>query len=153
MTRIKIVQKGWEGFSSNLGTTVFKDGIAECDEREAVRIGAIVQIMRLDDEDNEDGVINVGHEITLTKDLSAEIQPPLQTAEALAKLKAEEEPDESEEAETEKDPVVKWTEESLEKIADENGIKGLREIGEPLGVKSTKISELIDKILEVQNAA
>lgn len=157
MTRIKIVQKGWEGFSSNLGTTVFKDGIAECSEQEANRIGATIQIVRLNDDDEEDGVINIGHEITKTKNLSAEVTPRLKTAEELAALKSENEPEESEDDETEddetEDAAEAWTEESLEAIADEKGIKGLREIGDKFGVKSTKIAELIDKILEAQNAA
>lgn len=39
---------------------------------------------------------------------------------------------------------------SLEKIADADGIVGLREIGDPLGVKGTSITKLIDGILATQ---
>jgi hypothetical protein len=156
MVRIKIVQAGWEGFSSNLGTTVFEDGIAECSELEANRIGATIQIVRLNDDDEDDGVVNISHEITKIKGVSAEVAPRLRTtAERL-----EEEPEtegevEGSEEETEDDETEAtiYTEEQLQEIADESGIRGLREISDPLGVKSTKIAELIQKILEAQDAA
>lgn len=158
MVRIKIVQKGWAGYTGNLGTTVFEDGIAECSELEATRIGANIQIVRLNEEDEDDGVINITHEYNKIKSVSAEVVAPLKTAEELAKLKADE-PDEDGDEEPAKDEdgddddKVIWTLETLEQVADEKGIKGLREIGEPLGAKSVKISELIEKILEAQDAA
>lgn len=40
-----------------------------------------------------------------------------------------------------------WTKEELGEIADKNGIAGLREIGEPAGVKGNSIVGLIDAIV------
>lgn len=44
----------------------------------------------------------------------------------------------------------KYTREALEAIADKRGLKGLREIGEELGIKGKSIPELIDRILKGQ---
>ena len=45
-------------------------------------------------------------------------------------------------------PAKSWTQEELSAIADEKGIKGLREIGDDLGLKGTGIADLIAKIVE-----
>ena len=42
-----------------------------------------------------------------------------------------------------------YTLEELEKIADNKGLKGLREVAKPLGIKGTSINGLIEAIMEV----
>jgi hypothetical protein len=44
------------------------------------------------------------------------------------------------------------TRENLEKIADESGISGLRDIGNQYGVKASSIAKLIDDILAASTA-
>lgn len=47
-------------------------------------------------------------------------------------------------------PVVSpelWTKEELEKIADKGGIGELREISDPLGVRGTSITGIIEKVV------
>jgi hypothetical protein len=44
-----------------------------------------------------------------------------------------------------------WTREELEVIADAKGIAGLREVADPLNVKSNAIPSLIDKIIQAQS--
>jgi hypothetical protein len=46
--------------------------------------------------------------------------------------------------------ATKHSKESLEAIADSSGIKGLREIADPLGIKAQSIADLIEKILATQ---
>lgn len=46
--------------------------------------------------------------------------------------------------------VKRYTKEELEAIADKKGIAGLREIGDPLGVKGTGVLKLIEAILAKQ---
>lgn len=58
--------------------------------------------------------------------------------------------DESAAATVAAEPAKVWTREELERVADEDGIKGLRTVGEPLGAKSTSIKGLINEILHVQ---
>lgn len=64
----------------------------------------------------------------------------------IEKIEADEASDDQE-AEGEK---IVWTQEALEEEADENGIVGLRKIGEGLNVRSNSIESLIDKILKAQ---
>ena len=48
-------------------------------------------------------------------------------------------------------PIVFYTREELEAIADKEGIPGLRSIGDRLDVKATSITVLMDKILTQQD--
>lgn len=138
--RVKIVEPGWEGYTGNFGVAVFENGVAELSELEANRVGAAVRIVELNEDDEEDGVVNVGHEITKTKDMSAPVEERVEVSDEPA-------------PETEKvEEREVHTREQLEEIADAEGIKGLRVIANPLGIKSTKMSELIDKIMEAENA-
>lgn len=175
MPRIRITEKGWQGFTGNMGTAVFEDGVADVSELEALRIGSNIEIKRIDDEGEDQEQISPSLDITRYKKLSAEVAEvsagdemklivPTDGAEAIDAAMAEftslatnpEENPESEEAEeTEENPTPKtvYTREDLEKIADAQGIKGLREIADPLGLKSTSIVPLIDAILEAQSAS
>ena len=49
------------------------------------------------------------------------------------------------------DQVKQYTQEELIAIADEEGIKGLRVIGDQIGVKSKTIESMIDKIVSAQS--
>lgn len=138
--RVKIVEPGWEGYTGNFGVAVFENGVAELSELEANRVGAAVRIVELNEDDEEDGVVNIGHEITKTKDMSAPVEERVEVTEEPAPKT-----EEVEEREV-------HTREQLEAIADAEGIKGLRVIADPLGIKSTKMLELIEKIMEAENA-
>lgn len=48
------------------------------------------------------------------------------------------------------EPVVSYTREELEAIADSTGLKGLRKVGDGLGIKGKSIPELIKRILNKQ---
>ena len=50
------------------------------------------------------------------------------------------------------DQLKIYTQDELLEILRQHTIKGLREIGNPLGVKSNKADELIDRIIKAQNA-
>ncbi len=140
---VKIVEKGWAGYTGNLGTAVFENGVAEITRLEANRIGATIKIVELDEDDGET-VVNVADAIVKNRANHAEIVKPL---------------DEASEADIEKDAkrvidkmtrasgTGEHTREKLEAIADAEGIKGIREIATPLGLKSTSIAALIDMIL------
>ncbi|EPO1520846.1 hypothetical protein ACT6ML_004524, partial [Escherichia coli] len=53
-------------------------------------------------------------------------------------------------AETKPKPVQRFTREELESIADCEGIAGLRQIGNQIGVKAKGIVEMIEGILKAQ---
>lgn len=187
MPRIRLTEKGWAGFTGNMGTAVFMDGEADVSELEASRIGANIQVMRIDAEGGTIEQISPSLDIVRTKNLSAEVVAHSPTSEMIlitpadggemiaaglealsAHLVPPVEGGETDLAavpgegvEAVADEVVEITEatsttptnftrEELEKIADEKGIKGIREIADPLGLKSNSIVPLIDAILEKQ---
>lgn len=81
MPRIRITQKGWAGFTGSLGTATFKDGEADVSELEAFRLGASIEITRLNAEGVEVDQISPSLEILRTKNLSAEVVPAMETQE------------------------------------------------------------------------
>ncbi len=131
--KIKLVEPGWETFSDYLGFVLFKDGesVEDVSPAEAARLASIVRIETLEGRNPSPAQMILdnwsGPMIVATTD----------TADA-AKAPA---------------PVKSWTQEELSAIADEKGIKGLREIGDALGVKGTGISDMISKIVEATKGA
>lgn len=175
MPRIRITEKGWAGFTGNMGTAIFENGEAEVSELEALRFGASIQITRIDADGVEVDQISPSLDITRTKSLSATVVAPLaaDTATLLTPLQSDADIDKSLElftnylaaaglhfVKTEADPAFEgttkvttvkiYTRDELEKIGDAAGIKGLREVADVYGIKSTAIATLIDGILEAQ---
>jgi len=125
--KIKIIQAGYAGFSGYFGSTLFADGVSVEDVGllEARRLGSVVAV------EMEDGTDPSAAQAMLDA---------YKTPFALATTKQEE-----------PTPLVllDHTPESLAAVADAEGIKGLRDIGTPLGIKGTSIAELIGKIMAV----
>ena len=136
--KIKINQSGYENFTSYLGTTEFIDGISAHDvlPRQINLLASIVCILNADTGEQ----IGPGHDFEMIKDTGAISEPTLYaTAE-----------DMKQELLPEIVQTVKrrYTREDLEEIADKKDINGLRDIAEPLSVKATSITKLIDDILK-----
>lgn len=134
MPKLKITEPGWEGFTGLLGITQFTDGVSDEDLNinEARRLATIVRM--------EDVVDGKNHSITQhvidTRCIGAD------EAEK-AQREAEAKPPE---VDTKVAPV--YTRAQLEALADADGIKSIREIGDKLGVKDASIAGLIKKILD-----
>lgn len=145
--KFRIDEKGWKGFSGNMGTALFVDGIAEiASNYEALRIGSLVRLVEIDDDGNELRIASPTQEMVETRGLSAEV---------VAYHKHGVEPEEGDkeavvEDETPVVEVVRYTEDQLSALADKGGIAALREIAGPLGVKGTSIAGLIDEILALR---
>jgi len=175
MPRIRITEKGWTGFTGSMGTAIFQDGEADVSALEALRIGASIAVMEVGEEGEEVEQISPSLDITRHKNLSATVVKPKEAAEMTlitpdrgedavdtaasqfqAIVDASEgtaaEGGEEDNTEESQNTATVHTRETLEAIADKEGIKGLREIADPLGVKSTSIVPLIDAILEKQAA-
>lgn len=137
MPQVKIVEPGWEGYTGHLGTVHFTDGVSDeiLAVREAQRLGCIV---RMEDVDTGENPSATQHAIN-TRAVGADEALDLQAGQAA-------------EPEVVVTPTPQYTKEDLEKLADEKGIKPLREIGESLGVKDASIAGLIRKILEKAGA-
>lgn len=119
--KLKLVQQGYEGFTGLLGVTMFDNGVSVSDVpgREARTIGMSIKAEWEDgtDPNPAQGLLDNMHSEPVVAKESAPVVPTI------------------------------YTEEQLAEIADKDGIKGLRAIAEPLGIKGTSIKELMAEIL------
>jgi hypothetical protein len=144
---IRIVQPGWDGFTGHFGSTEFKNGVSiyPVDPVFIDRIAAEIKVV--EHETDESLGVQVRMIDAQCVRLSVLDQLPRATPEDLIQRKPEPEKDTKEET---KEPPKVWTDEDLMAIADTEGIKGLRAIGDPMGAKGRAIPELIMEILKVQ---
>lgn len=124
--KIKLVEPGWEGYSDYLGPVLFKDGVSVDDvsQAEASRLASIVGIETLEGKNPSPA------QMILDSWSGPMTVATLATADKLPVA-----------------PGKSWTEAELAALGDEKGIKGLRAVGDPLGVKGTSIPDLIAKIV------
>lgn len=147
MNKVKIISKGWKGYSSTLGGIQFKDGISvEALPRAVIdRLAACVQIVEVDEDDNEFATGSAHRLVANQKERAPVAKPMMRMTEAerlderrLDLLRQDK-------------PEAIFTGEELEKIVAEKGLKGLREVSDRWGVKHRNISTLIELILRAQN--
>lgn len=147
--KLKIIQKGFENYTGQMGMILFKDGVSVDDvkERDALRLSACMACRWVNDEP-----------ITITK---VEIEPsaPIGRSAYLVETDGMPKPVAGNDGRTIyveddlTDAPIKvtrfYSRLELEEIADTKGIKGIREIAAPLGIRGTSINALIDDILNV----
>ncbi|MCG5512853.1 hypothetical protein [Ectothiorhodospira shaposhnikovii] len=144
--KLRIVEPGWEFYTGPFSGVMFLNGVSTRDvtKFEEDRIAASVRVV------SEDGqAVGAANDIIRGKDLRAEVVPESARADAESEKVTVEAVQEPPVAKKVSDDKV-WTQEELESVADSRGIAGLREIGEPLGVRSKSIKELIDGIIKAQ---
>jgi hypothetical protein len=143
--KVKIVEKGWETFSDNIGGVDFVDGVSvrEITEYEIARIAGSIQVVNL-----ETGK-QLNDAATLSDNIGTVLEPrpdaSVITQKQFDQLNANDAPTKPEIV-----GAKVYTNDELLKIADEKGIQGLRDIAAPLGVKGRAIPELIENILAAQ---
>lgn len=128
--KIKITQAGWAGYTGHLGHVEFVDGISVDDvgRGDAAFLAGIVSI-----EDAETGKNPSDTQRMIEENSNrASVEQPV-AVQVVTPV-----------------PAAAHTKESLEAVADASGIKGVREIGDAVGVKGNSIAELIEKILKAQ---
>jgi hypothetical protein len=131
--KIKIIQAGWLTYTGVLCNVNFVEGIAEdAHPLDASRIANIIQI------ETEDGK-NPSASQQVIDSHSTKMSQEMQRDEKFDRVTKEPAP-----------AVVIHSREELEKIASAKGITGLREIANPLGVRSTSIPGLIESIINKQ---
>lgn len=148
MHRIRITQPGWEGYTGNFAGVDFDNGVSTfpVPRNIADRIMANVAAVSVDAEGNEfaDGPAErIVHGATIRQVISDELERA--TAEEIA----------AEQEKLEKDakrPGAQdiHTREDLERIAEAEGISGLRLIGDKWDVRHRSIAGLIDEIIKAQ---
>ncbi|QIG75614.1 hypothetical protein EVC20_043 [Rhizobium phage RHph_Y2_17_1] len=153
MNYLKIVSKGWQGYTGQLNIISFKDGVSTepVPPRIADRIAASVQVVECDAKGKVPKVavlVGVQHRLISETAARAAIATSLQTqTDADKSMEAKLDAARSLTAPVE----TLFTRPDLEKIADDSGMKGLRDIGDKWAVKGRGIPELIEKILAAQS--
>lgn len=135
--KIKIIQPGYEGLNGQLGVFDFIDGISVQDVPylDALHLAALVTVVDIATDDHpanspfEVAPVNLAAAVE-HRESGVLVEAPAAVAVTPSS----------------------HTKESLEAVADASGIKGIREIAEPLGLKDNSIVELIAKILAAQAA-
>lgn len=152
--KLKLIGKQFVNFTGQLGSINWVNGVSETDVDpiEANRIASIVGAKFLDGSDASecDKIISIKNMESPYRQQSR----PL-TVEEIKELEKEKNKRpldfiKPKEAKAEAPKVKIYTKEELEKIADEKGISGLRDIAVQFGVTSNSISSLIYKILDRQ---
>lgn len=148
--KLKMIEPGMERFSGNFGGFEFVDGVSleDIPKNDIIRLGAIISVV---DAENPESQQSQGQLEMSVWDKSAEVITYQTLADEGAEnggiiLPVVEVPAVAKSATT-------YTRESLQAIADEKGIKGLREIGAVYGVKGTAIVDLIEGVLAAQGGA
>lgn len=150
MNYLKIVSKGFAGYNGVLGSIQFKDGVSvePVPQRIADRLGAATAMVEVDADGNETPA-GVGHRMVA----GSKMRAPINNGLARQTDRERSEEDQLEALRKEKPPVSTfYTAEQLEEIASTGGIRGLREIAEPWGVKDRTLAKLIFEILRAQTA-
>lgn len=130
--KVKITEPGWAGFTGQFGQFEFMDGVSVDDigRADAAYLAGLISVENADSGKNPS---------TAQRIIDTYMAPAVGPEAAKAPVEAA--------------PVVTHTKESLEAIADADGIKGVREIADLLGVKGNSIADLIGKVLAAQEAA
>ncbi len=132
--KLRLTQPGFETYTGQMGVVFFEDGLSTTDVRplDAVRMAA--QFLC----EWEDGT---------TASVAQSLLDHANTPAPVFLVGEKQHDQDALNAGTQVEPgttaTSAFTEEELSKIADEQGIKGLREIAEPLGIKGNSIKELI----------
>lgn len=132
--QIKILQAGWEKFSGEFGGVFFEDGVSvsEVTTVQARRLANQVQIETLD------GVNPSSSQAALDE----------QTIPMDAQMGSG-----AESAISGPMGSKTWSQAELEALAESKGIAGIREISDPMGIKSNSVTKLIALILDKQHPA
>jgi hypothetical protein len=127
--KVKIIEPGWAGFTGNFGDVEFVDGVSdrEVTQREAQRVSNLIRVETVEAEPKNPSA----SQAAIDNKCLAMFTGMDHVTPASVKAKT-------------------WTREELEKLADLDGIKAVRAVADPLGVKGVAIASLIDAILAKQ---
>lgn len=168
--KVRIVSKGWENFTGSLGfQAMFRNGVSveDLNQRQIARIASSLRVV------NADTGEQVGPAVT-AQSLYNKTMPVARPVKTLEQAKSEQAESREQlaaaaeeqakadkaslaeakaKAEAAVEDIVVYSRQELEAIAANEGIGGLREISEPLGVKGRAITELVNEILKAQDEA
>lgn len=154
--RIRILERGWETFTGDFGSVLFKDGVS-IELLPEVFIDRVATQLRTIDVDTG---LQVGPQQRHLDSMAVRmtvVEPSKGPVNRMGLAKADQVAIAVENGQEEKASVKLYTEDELYKIAEsggvDGGIIGLRKIGAEYGVKARALTDLIVSILRAQAAA
>lgn len=148
--KIRLVQPGFESFTGSMGALAFESGLSTTDvqERDFLRLSSVMKCEREDGSSASpaDALLAIANVGAPTPEAAREAELESNAA-ALAAF-TQPEADKPQTAAPTMPAAAIYTEEQLGALADKEGIKGLRKIAEPLGIKGNSIKDLITGIIE-----
>ncbi|MEO9497588.1 MAG: hypothetical protein ABJG42_24155 [Vibrio splendidus] len=148
--RIRLVQESMRNYSGHLGDIYFENGVSvdHVAPAQAHRMAVIMPIETLNGEDPS--MLNMMHELhyASSENVGDVIRGRMKELEGDDKHH-EEAPVVAKSAEPVESAQL-YQRETLEDIADKEGIAGLRKLGDAHEIKGRSISELIEELLQVQ---
>lgn len=164
--KIRIVSPGWETFTGQMGWgAVFEDGVSvgEIIPRVINRLGASLQIVNAETGEQlgpSANAVNVhDHDAPVAAELETHTEIEQGQADERERLAKEAEERKAAEAVALEAARAKaaadaagvvYSRQELEAIGANDGIDGLRQVAEPLGVKGRSIAELVNAVLDAQ---
>lgn len=140
--RLKIIERGFEGYTGRMGDVDFVDGVSieHTSRQEARRLASIMAMIDLDTGKNPSWAQELldNREQTLAQ--------MLRTPEQKQETPAEPAPVES-------GLSYDYTEESLAEIADKGGIVALRDFAKPYDVRGGSIQQIMASLMAVKEEA
>lgn len=135
--RLRIIEKGLADYTGPIGAHTFVNGVSEypIGWHEANRIGSAMQVEDADEP---------GYRVSPAEQLSRMRNTPSDDPSVQAVGKSVSVNGEVRQA------AELYSRDDLEKIADERGLAGLRDIATPLGIQARSIHDMIKRIVEVQ---
>jgi hypothetical protein len=143
---IKIKTPGWETYTGELGMAQFENGVSieHISSREAYSLGAMLDVVELNNDGSEGNPVSHAFDLVKGNSITATVVPDRPRLSEVLAAEAKAKADAGDEI---SDPNVRYTREDLEKIADLEGIGGIRKISDPLKIKGVAIKTLISEIL------
>lgn len=134
MFKVRIDVNGFDKYTGPLGTVNFTNGVSdrELTELEVARLGAVMKIVILDTDEQ----VGASCSMVKNRDVAAEVMPTLETPEP--------------EEEKQEPAPLKYNRETLEAMAEADGMKAIRKIADEYGVKGVQMSKMIDGIIAAQ---
>lgn len=139
--KLRLTAPGWQTYTGQMGVIFFENGLSVADVLpvDAVRVAGVIGAEWEDGTPANVSQIYLDNLKTEAAVMQDNRQPEVPVVEAKKKEEVAA-------------PAVTYTEEQLAEIADKQGIAGLREIADPLGLKGNSIAGLISAILKAAGA-
>lgn len=147
--KLRLTQEHYETFTGQMGVVFFEDGLSTTDVKpsDAVRMaaqflcawedGTTASVAQSILDHSHATIGTIGVEMNADQAMAQQSRESIDAAAKLVDPRLSEV------------KVTFYTQKQLSEIADSQGIKGLRAIAEPLGIKSNSIKEMIDALVEV----